>query len=86
MKISFILLLVVLSVGTLSQVTPPVWPYHFTQEFVESYANSKFVTSGKMWFDSNKNMSRLDRTNGRYEGLCSSVKPGVTGACIQLVR
>lgn len=64
---------------------PPVWPVRFQQEFVESYSTTSFRDIGKLWYDSERNMSRLDRTNGKYDPMCNSIVNGST-LCIQLVR
>ena len=38
-----------------------------------------------MWFDSENGMSRVDRTNGRYDPFCGTVLNATT-PCTQLVR
>lgn len=38
-----------------------------------------------MWYDWDRKMSRLDRTDGQFEGICSSILNS-TSPCIQLVR
>jgi hypothetical protein len=41
--------------------TPPIWPVRFQQDFVESYASSSNRHVGKLWYDAERVMSRLDR-------------------------
>ena len=49
---------------------PPTWPLRFQQDFVESYTNTRFYTAGKLWFDSERQMERLDRNNGKADPIC----------------
>jgi hypothetical protein len=64
---------------------PPTWPVRFQQDFVETYASTPIRDVGKLWFDSERKMSRMDRNNGRYDQFCGSVLNAAT-PCTQLVR
>lgn len=64
---------------------PPTWPVRFQQDFVESYSSTQYHDVGKLWYDSERVMSRLDRSNGRYDPVCGSIINGTT-SCVQLVR
>ncbi len=79
-----ILLLTLFLVSALSQA-PPVWPARFQQDFVESYSTTPYKDAGKLWFDSERVMSRLDRNNGKFDAFCSSITTATT-PCTQLVR
>jgi hypothetical protein len=37
-------------------------------------------------FDANRQMYKVERSNGQYESLCGSVLPNVTTPCTQLTR
>lgn len=64
---------------------PPVWPVRFQQDFVESWITTPYKDAGKLWFDSERVMSRLDRNNGKYDPFCNTITTANT-PCIQLVR
>lgn len=72
--------------AALAQVSPPVWPEVFHQSFVESYPNSTHRVSGRFYFDSKRDMMRVDRTDGSLDFICGSVLPKVVTACTQLIR
>jgi hypothetical protein len=63
----------------------PIWPARFQQDFVESYSSSQYHDVGKLWFDAERGMSRLDRNNGKNDRMCASVLNATT-PCIHLVR
>ena len=65
--------------------TPPTWPVRFQQDFVESYSTSQMHTAGKLWFDSERGMERMDRNNGRFDPICGSIS-NMTTPCTQLTR
>lgn len=81
-----ILIAAVLVATTLSQVPPPVWPEVFHQSFVESYNASRFRTSGRFYFDSKRDMTRIDRVDGQHNMVCGSILPNVSNPCIHLIR
>lgn len=39
-----------------------------------------------MFYSAKKNMSRVTRNNGRYEGICGTNMPNITTPCTQIVR
>jgi hypothetical protein len=57
----------------------------FQQDFVESYSTTQYHDVGKMWYDSERVMSRLDRSNGKYDPFCNTITNATT-PCTQLVR
>ena len=67
-------------------VDPPVWPVRWQQDFVESYPNTRVVTVGKLWFDSERAMERLDRTDGKIDPICGPLSNNATTPCTQLIR
>lgn len=69
-----------------AQVTPPMWAEVFYQSFVESYETTHMHVTGKIHFDSKRDMEKIDRTDGQYETLCGSVLPNVATPCSHLVR
>jgi hypothetical protein len=79
-----ILLVALLSAVAISQ-SPPLWPVKFQQDFVESYTTSPFYTAGKLYYDSERNMERFDRTDGKAVSICSSIVSEST-PCQQLTR
>jgi hypothetical protein len=79
-----LLLTLAVAVAVLAQ-TPPVWPVRFQQDFVESWTTTPYHDVGKLWYDSERGMSRLDRSNGKFDPFCSSVSNATT-PCTQLVR
>lgn len=42
--------------------------------------------SGKFYYDSKKDMMRIDRIDGQHDMVCGSVLPNVTSPCTQLIR
>lgn len=72
-----VLLVVALAIAASAQKTP-VWPLRFQQEFVESYKTTTYHDVGKMWYDAERNMSKLARTNGKYDAFCSSITNATT--------
>lgn len=42
--------------------------------------------SGQIHYDADRNMQRIDRTDGKYEMICGSIQPNISTACTQLVR
>lgn len=81
-----IFIIAILCALAVTQVDPPTWPDHFTQVFVESYGNSAARISGSHYYDATRNMSRVDRTDGKFEGICGSNQPNISTYCTQLVR
>lgn len=79
-----LLLVLAVIVAALAQ-NPPVWPVRFQQDFVESWSTTQYHDVGKLWYDSERVMSRLDRSNGKYDSLCNSITNATT-PCTQLVR
>lgn len=82
MKGYIILALLAILVATQN---PPVWPVRFEQDFVESYTTSRFHVVGKLWYDSERKMERLDRNDGKFVPICSTIVDQNT-PCIQLTR
>lgn len=70
----------------LSQVPPPVLPEVFHQSFVESYPNSTHRISGRFYFDSKREMMRIDRIDGQFDRFCRSILPNVSSPCTMLIR
>jgi hypothetical protein len=82
MKVALIsILLILTAIGQ----SPPTWPIRFQQDFVEGYSSTKTNLVGKIWYDSERQMSRVDRTNGKFNAVCSSIMNATT-SCTQLVR
>lgn len=81
-----IFIAVVFLTTVLTQVSPPVWPEVFHQSFVESYNTTTHKISGRFYFDSKRDMMRVDRIDGMYDMVCSSVLPGVASPCTHLIR
>lgn len=79
------LLLTLSVIAAVLAQTAPVWPVRFQQDFVESWSTTQYHDVGKLWYDSERVMSRLDRSNGRYDPLCNSITNATT-PCTQLVR
>jgi hypothetical protein len=79
-----LLIVACLAVAALCQ-SPPVWPVRFQQDFVESYTNSHLHTVGKIWYDTERNMQRVERNDGRLDPICGSLKNQTT-PCSQLMR
>lgn len=75
-----------LACGFTVALDPPVWPQHFSQSFVETYSYTKLHTVAAMYYDSKNNWERVDREDGRFEPVCSSVMPNIQTRCTQLVR
>ena len=63
------------------QVDPPAWPNHFSEAFVESYNYTDKKISSKMYYDYERNMLRVDRSDGEFEAMCGSVMPNTTTPC-----
>jgi hypothetical protein len=80
-----VLLVLALILAVAAQPKTPVWPVRFQQDFVESYTSTQYHDIGKLWYDSERNMERLDRNNGKYISLCNSITNATT-PCTQLVR
>ena len=80
-----ILITALLTVQLLAQVAPPTWPVAFHQVFVETYPNSHVHISGRYYYDSAKNATRVDRIDGSLDRLCNSILPNVTTPCTQLI-
>ena len=76
----------VLVTAVLTQVTPPVWPEIFHQSFVENYNSTHLRTSGRFYFDSKRDMMRIDRLDGQHDMVCGSILPNVSSPCTQLIR
>lgn len=70
----------------LAQVSPPVWAPTFSEKFVESYTYYSGKIMGSVFYDSTKDVERVDRADGRYEVLCGSVLPNVSSPCTHLVN
>lgn len=51
-----ILIVIVLAALAVSQVLPPVWPETFHQNFVESYATTHMHVTGKVFYDSKRDV------------------------------
>ena len=81
----FIVVVSLLLALTLAQ-NYPVWAVRFQQEFVESYTTSSIHSAGKLWFDSERAMERLDRNDGRIDPICGPLSKKATTPCTQLVR
>ncbi len=64
---------------------PPVWPTRFMQGFVETWSATTYKDDAKVWYDANKQMSRLDRNNGKFDPFCNSISSLAT-PCIHIVR
>lgn len=79
-----LLLVIVLAIAVAAQKTP-VWPLRFQQDFVESWSTTTYHAVGKLWYDAERNMSRLDRSNGKFDSFCNSVTNSTT-SCHHLVR
>jgi hypothetical protein len=79
-----LLLALALLLAVIAQKSP-VWPVRFQQDFVESYSTTQYHDVGKMWYDSERVMSRLDRSNGKYDPFCNTITNATT-PCTQLVR
>jgi hypothetical protein len=69
-----------------AQVTPPVWPEVFSQSFVGSYETTHLHVTGKLHYDTKKDMQRVDLTDGQHDIICGSVLPNVATPCTHLVR
>lgn len=61
-----ILIVTVLATLVISQVSPPVWPETFHQNFVESYASTRMHVTGKVYYDSKRDTERVDRVDGQF--------------------
>ena len=72
--------------GAVGQVSPPVWPERFHQTFVESYNSTHMHISAKYYYDSAKGYTRIDRLDGRFDMVCSSIMPNVSTPCTVLIR
>ena len=83
--IKIVLLTALITLITSADPKNPTWSPRFQQEFIESYTESSFRSVGYYWYDSERNFSRVDRNNGRYDPICGSTGGGST-ACVQLVR
>ena len=81
-----IVLLFSLHLLVFSQIDPPVWPQEFRQAFVEGFKGTQVHVIGDMFYSATKNMSRLTRSDGRFEAFCGTNMPNVTTPCTQLVR
>ena len=81
---------ILITIALLSAVSlcldPPMWPVRFQQDFVESYPSIKPVSAGKIWFDSERAMERVDRTDGKFDPICGPLSKNATTPCSQLVR
>ncbi len=80
-----VLLVIVLILAVAAEPKTPTWPLRFQQDFVESYASTQYHDVGKLWYDAERNMERLDRSNGKYAPLCNSITNATT-PCTQLTR
>lgn len=80
-----IFITILLTVQLLAQVTPPTWPEAFEQVFVETYPKSQIHISGKYYYDSTKNATRVDRIDGSLDRVCNSIFPNVSTPCNQLI-
>lgn len=52
---------------------PPVWPARFMQGIIETWSTTAYKDDAKIWYDSIKGMSRIDRNNGKFDPICSSI-------------
>lgn len=81
-----ILIAAILVATVLTQVDPPVWPEVFHQSFVESYHTTHMRVSGRFYFDSKRDMMRVDRLDGVHDMICGSILPNVSSPCTMLIR
>lgn len=65
---------------------PPIWPVRFQQDFVESYTTSSLHTVGKLWYDAERGMERMDRNNGKDDPYCGPISNHTTTPCHHLIR
>jgi hypothetical protein len=67
---------------------PPVWPEQFQQEFHETfnYGIIAPTTKGKIYYDWNNKVYRLDRDNGHWDRYCGPIYPFSDTPCNQYVQ
>jgi hypothetical protein len=85
---NIILILAILFISATSNVvdpSPPVWPEAFSQAYNIIYHFGGLNTTGKWWYDWNKQAMRVDSADGRYELMCSSVLPDESTSCTELM-
>ena len=92
-KIASMMLMLVLATGTLAMLTaesqaktPPIFNYSYEVNFVETFISKRgnTSTSGKVFYEPNKNRERVDWANGRHNFFCGSVLPNVDTPCISV--
>lgn len=66
---------------------PPVWPKQFEVRFKETYNVDyvRRVVEAKYWYDSTRNLTRVDRDNGQYDLFCSGVVKNEKVPCQQFI-
>lgn len=87
-SLSFALIFSVLFLGSLCQVTPPVWPSTWQASFNESMRDGpieKGSTTGVYFYDFANNRSRIDRVDGKYDRYCGTEEIDVSTPCSQVV-
>jgi len=85
-KLIVILCIFVLTSAT-TQPSPPTWANQWQANFHEEINDGIFgkgSTTGTLYFDWTNNLSRVDRTNGRKDRYCGTVKFKET-PCSQIV-
>jgi len=68
--------------------TPPVWPVAFQETFTETSTLPVIGTgtcNGTYYYDFDKKAMRMDRSTGKYDRYCSSVKYFQDTPCTHLV-
>ena len=86
MQINIIVLVLVLIGVTNCDPSPPVWPERFTESFLEYFDRATEPVVGMYYYDSVRNYTRVDRSDGRWDRICGSIIPNVSTDCSTLVR
>lgn len=86
----FKIFLVTLYIGfkVVESAQAPLLPVSFRVAFEETTFDQdgfKHQIGGQLYYDSINNRERVDRANGRYDMFCSSIIPGASTPCTQIV-
>lgn len=85
--IAVLCLLAIFTQIALSDPKPPVWSPSFYIAYDETFVkdSKSYTFNGQIYYDANNNRQRADKVDGKYDGICGSVLPGVSTPCQQLV-
>lgn len=88
LRVTILILAITHQAFTQPSRPPAKFPDNWYAEFSESLQLPKVgsgTTTGKWWYSYEKNASRVERENGRYDGVCGTTMPNKDTKCSDLV-